>query len=131
MPDLPTGPIDHPAAWRGIELAERENLWTWSLTEPEVAELETAARAYLARNETIGEIAPDEFPLPSLGSNLLALRETLLHGIGFQLVRGLPVNRYDIRTSAAIFCGIGAHLGVARSQNAHPAFTPSSSRTTA
>lgn len=59
-----------------------------------------------------------DFPLRALSSKLAQLRETLVHGIGFHLLRGLPVGQYDMATSAAIFCGIGAHLGVARSQNA-------------
>ena len=33
-------------------------------------------------------------------------------------MRGLPTNSYDQSKAATIFCGIGAHLGSARSQNA-------------
>ena len=42
----------------------------------------------------------------------------MLHGIGFEVVRGLPVERYSQAFAATIFCGIGAYLGHARSQNA-------------
>lgn len=118
MPEAPDKQIDHPAAWRGKHLAADTERWTRILTPAEIAELETAAQAYLARHDTIGEMQPGDFPLPTLGPELLELCNTLLHGIGFQLVRGLPVDRYDIRTASAIFCGIGAHLGIARSQNA-------------
>jgi hypothetical protein len=48
----------------------------------------------------------------------VALLEALLHGRGFALLRGLPVARYTPQQRAAIFLGIGAHLGRARSQNA-------------
>ena len=34
------------------------------------------------------------------------------------MLRGLPVERYSQEMAAAIFCGIGAHLGSARSQTA-------------
>jgi hypothetical protein len=34
------------------------------------------------------------------------------------VLRGLPVDRLSQEVAAAIFCGIGAHLGRARSQNA-------------
>ena len=60
----------------------------------------------------------EDFPLPVLGRKLQSLRQDLMHGIGFRLIRGLPVEDYDIQTSATIFCGMGAHLGSARSQNA-------------
>jgi hypothetical protein len=49
---------------------------------------------------------------------LNALTDTLLHGTGIEVMRGLPTNSYDQRKAATIFCGIGAHLGSARSQNA-------------
>lgn len=46
------------------------------------------------------------------------LKQKLLHGIGFEVLRGLPVATYSHAFAAAIFYGIGAHLGSARSQNA-------------
>jgi hypothetical protein len=58
------------------------------------------------------------FALPSLGPQLSLLREELLHGRGFFLMRGLPVGSYSRLQAAAIFLGVGAHLGRARSQNA-------------
>ena len=42
----------------------------------------------------------------------------MLHGIGVEVLRGLPIAQYTPKTAATIFCGIGAHLGSARSQNA-------------
>lgn len=115
---LPPHRIEHPAAWHGAVLAEKSADWTWTLSASDIEELESAAAAYLTHHEVIEEITPAEFPLPTLSEKISNLRETLLHGVGFQLVRGLPVDRYDMRMSAAIFCGIGAHLGRARSQNA-------------
>ncbi|MEM9060020.1 MAG: TauD/TfdA family dioxygenase [Pseudomonadota bacterium] len=115
---LPPEHIDHPAAWLGAEIAERTGEWVWTLSEPEVSELEGAADAYLAAHETIGEMTPGDFPLPTLGGRLTEMRGELLHGTGFRLVRGLPVENYTIERCAAIFCGLGAHLGKARSQNA-------------
>lgn len=118
MPALPPQALDHPAAWYGKEMTQQPDRWIATLTPPEITELEQAASGYLSKNDTIGEMSQAEFPLPTLGPRLLQLRNTLLQGIGFQLLRGLPVERYDMRTAAAIFCGIGAHLGIARSQNA-------------
>lgn len=34
------------------------------------------------------------------------------------MIRGLPVANYSQKFAATIFCGVGAHLGSARSQNA-------------
>ena len=63
-------------------------------------------------------MTPDDFVLPSLRSKLAALRKTLIHGIGFEVIRGLPVEHLGEELASAVFVGIGAHLGGARSQNA-------------
>lgn len=117
-PSLPPERIDSPAAWRGADMAADPSIWLTELSEAEIAELEAAAAHYLSLGRDIGEISADAFPLPSLAPRLLKLRETLIGGRGFEVLRGLPVERYDQPTAAAIFCGIGAHLGSARSQNA-------------
>ena len=44
--------------------------------------------------------------------------DELLHGRGFALLRGLPVERWSIREAATAYFGIGSHFGSARSQNA-------------
>ncbi|GFR51077.1 hypothetical protein Agub_g13403, partial [Astrephomene gubernaculifera] len=63
-------------------------------------------------------LRPEQFPLPTLGPRLQALRSHLLHGPGFALLRRLPVERYSPLQCAASFLGLGAHLGSPRSQNA-------------
>jgi len=44
--------------------------------------------------------------------------DELENGRGFVVLRGLPVAHYSQQFAATVFCGIGAHLGSARSQNA-------------
>lgn len=114
IPDRLTG----PAAWTGSEIAARPDRWIKTLTAAEIAELEAAAEQYLQQGRDIGEITAEAFPLPSLAPQLQKLRETLINGHGFEVLRGLPTGRYTQEQAAAIFCGIGAHLGSARSQNA-------------
>lgn len=114
----PPGPIDIPSAWIGADMAAHPERWIVQLTAADIAEIEGAATAYLARTRDIGAIARKDFPLPRFGRHLAELRLTLMHGIGFQLLRGLPVAGYTQEFAATVFCGIGAHLGSARSQNA-------------
>jgi len=66
----------------------------------------------------IGEITAADFPLGGVAAHLADLRETLIHGVGVRVLRGLPIAGYSQEFAATIFCGIGAHLGTARSQNA-------------
>ena len=42
----------------------------------------------------------------------------MLSGVGLEVLRGLPIENYSQAFCATIFCGIGAHIGSARSQNA-------------
>ena len=53
-----------------------------------------------------------------LGPVLEAIREELLNGRGFVVIRGVPVDRYSRFQSALAFWGIGAYLGRPVSQNA-------------
>ncbi len=115
---LPPGPITGPSAWAGASMAAAPERWIRQLSAAEIAEIESAARAFLSRGTEIGQITQVDFPLPQFGATLARLKNTLLHGIGFELIRGLPVANYDVTFAAAVFCGIGAHLGSARSQNA-------------
>jgi hypothetical protein len=108
------------ACWYGAEWSAREHDWIWKLNDSEIAELEAAAKSWDASNPggDVEKIAIQNFELPSLMPKLLALREELIYGRGFALLHGLPVERYSERTAAVIFCGLGSHIGNARSQNA-------------
>lgn len=114
LPDVLTG----PAAWIGSDMQAQPDLWLLQLSSDDIAELEAAARHYLSLGRDIGEITQADFPLESFGVHLQELREKLIHGIGFEVIRGLPLSRYSQEMAATLFCGVGAHLGSARSQNA-------------
>ena len=108
-----------PAAWSGTEMATRTEAWQMHLTPAEITELEVAAGTFLATpSAQIATMTKQDFPLPTLGPTLLALRQELIRGRGFALLRGLPVTNYTEREAVTIFYGLGTHLGHARSQNA-------------
>jgi hypothetical protein len=113
----PPGPITGPSAWRGEELA-RSPAWTHTFSPSELSELHRALARVHARGLTLPEIGRDDFPLPTLGPRLEALRRELLHGRGFVLLRGLPMERYALEDAATLYWGIGAWFGRPRSQNA-------------
>lgn len=107
-----------PAAWYGSRWTGRDE-WVVRLAENDIDELEAAIAAWPARaHGAPAPLAAADFPLPNLGPRLAAIRDELLNGRGFSLVKGLPVRRWSRRDSAIAFMGIGAHLGRARSQNA-------------
>lgn len=105
------------AAWQGPQMAGRSD-WRIELTAAEVAELDAATNAALARGADMVTLAEPDFPLPRLGVRLRAIRHEILHGRGFVLLRGWPSEARSLAQSAMAFRGIGAHLGEAVSQNA-------------
>jgi len=111
--------VTDASAWRAPDITSLDAL---DLDRAHVAELEAAARRLVARGaaalRALPHLTAADFPLPTLAPRLAALRGELLDGRGFALVRGLPVARYSPIERAAIFLGIGAHFGRARSQNA-------------
>lgn len=107
-----------PSAWTGQDLETASEKWLVELTPAQIHDLESAARHFLSLGRDIGEITRSDFPLGAFAQHVANMRDKLLHGIGVEVLRGLPVATYSRETAAAIFCGIGAHIGSARSQNA-------------
>ncbi len=110
--------IDHPSAWLGDEMAASPDRWLVVLTPDQIAQLHAAADHFLKLDTDIGEMAAADFPLGSFADHLIGLRHKLIDGVGVEVLRGLDISQMSRKKAAAIFCGIGAHLGRARSQNA-------------
>eukprot|EP00039_Didymoeca_costata_P000500 m.45840 g.45840 ORF g.45840 m.45840 type:complete len:373 (+) comp10302_c0_seq1:193-1311(+) len=110
--------------WVGKDLENNRHDWELTLTQQMITNLEEAAAHCKAtknieNSSDLPIITPKDFPVSQdLKDILRHVHHKLLHGRGVQVFRGLPIHHYDISTAAIIFCGIGAHLGHARSQNA-------------
>jgi hypothetical protein len=105
-----------PQAWTGPAMVGRGE-WRHVLGDDEVAELDDAVRDAASRPVDLVGMRAADFPLPRLAGRLAAIRRHVLHGPGFFLLRGVPVECYTPLESAIAFRGIGAHLGEALSQN--------------
>lgn len=106
------------SAWYGPAM-QADRSWLEHFAPAEIAEIEAATRA-LADNPAVNMAAlrANDFPLPTLAPRLARLRHDILHGRGFALMRGLPVQRWARRETVIAFLGLGSHFGSARSQNA-------------
>ena len=109
--------VTGPSAWTGAEL-RRHDGWIYRLSAGEVAEIDVAVAAVRARGLELAQIARTDFPLPTFGAVLDRLRDEILNGRGFVLIRGLPVEGRPIEQNATAYWGIGAYFGNPRSQNA-------------
>ena len=117
-PSIPNSIITGPSAWMGKDMKKNKGVWLQQLSDKNIADLESAATYYLSLNKDIGEITRKDFPLGDFSDYLKSLQNKLLHGVGVEVLRGLPIKNYSREFIATIFCGIGAHLGKTRSQNA-------------
>jgi len=105
------------AAWYGPQTTYSSD-WLMPLEPSEITEIEAATIPLAAREADIAALTSADFPLPTLGPKLKArVADEVLAGIGFVLLRGLPVERWTMRQAATAFFGLGTHFGSARSQN--------------
>lgn len=107
---------DNPQAWYGPAL-ERRTDWIYQLTEQDLCQLDDAIHTADQAVDDLVNLRKEHFPIGSFAARLAELRHDLLHGRGFFLARGLPVERYNARQCAIAFLGIGHHLGEPVSQN--------------
>lgn len=110
-------PVSNAQAWLGADMARRKD-WIHAFTAEEVAELDSAVLHADQAIPDIMRIRRADFPLPRLAEVLARQRRELLHGRGFHLFRGVPVQRYSLRQSAIAYWGLSLYLGdEALSQN--------------
>ncbi len=114
FPPLQTG----KSVWYGPAMNHRKQEWMIALSPIEIVELEVAVKSFKESGKSIGEMGKSDFSLPIFGKKLTQLKAELINGIGFSLIKGLPLEKYSEKEAATIFYGIGTHLGNARSQNA-------------
>ena len=110
-------PIRDRSAWTVADL-ERDRSWDATLGAREIAELDAAIAGVESRGQPLLEITRNDFPLPTLAARLSAIPHELEHGLGFAVLRGLPVERYTMEQARIAIWGMGTYMGTAISQNA-------------
>jgi len=109
-------PIDVSAAWTGAELGSRTD-WIHVLTPAEIADIERVVASTRTRGIPREQLTREDVPFDALAPAIAAWRETLAHGRGFLLVRGLPVERMSFDDAVAAYWALGLHLGSPVPQN--------------
>lgn len=110
-------PIHHPSAWYADDMRRRQHEWVYSLSEGDVAELEATTAAAAATGKRVEDITLEDFPLPTLGPKLRALLREVTHGRGFQLLSGVPVERWTQEQAILAYWGMGLYWGQVRPIN--------------
>ena len=108
--------VECPSVWTGAEMLAQPT-WVVPWVPEQLAEMRAAALYFQALNLPLEQISPENFPLTQLKPFLASLLTELLHGRGFVLLRGIPVQDLGIELAAIIYMGLGVHLGTLRSSN--------------
>lgn len=114
---LPLERYDGPQNWYGRDMAQCANEWTHRWTAEEIAEIEAAFAKVDRCGLDILDIRSAEFPLPKVANRLAQIKRYVLHGPGFFMLRGLPIESWTNRQAAVAYWGMGMHIGQPCSQN--------------
>ena len=113
---VPLQPVADPAAWTAEQL-DADKGWIHQLNGEDIAELDSAIADLEKRIDTVMDIRPGDYTLPTLGPKLDAIADDIIDGRGLALIRGVPVARYSRQQAAIAFWCIGQHVGDPVSQN--------------
>ena len=114
---LPPQQNNH-TAWLGRDLFKHPTRWVTKLSSGHITELRNAAAKVLSAGIQFKEITRKAFALPSLEPILFGLKQELIDGRGFTLIRGLNIEEFTEKEIGIIIFGLGSYFGNARSQNA-------------
>ena len=109
--------ITGPTVWKAEDYQNNPDRWVHWLSEEEKAELGAVADAFIASGLPLTGISKDNFPLPTMSRLMEEIREDVLNGKGFNLMKGFPVREWGIDKSAVAYIGLGTYLGYFVSQN--------------
>lgn len=111
-------PLDDPAAWNAVDLAASPQRWTHVLSAVQCDEIAAAVANARASGRELLDLTAADFPAPTLAPLMYALRAELEGGVGFALLKGLPVQRLGEQGMRHALWGLGAHMGFPEPQDA-------------
>lgn len=109
-------PSSSPAAWLSADIRD-ENQWLYTLNNAQIEEIRSAIDIAKSRLKHTWALSTDDFPLPTLADDFDKWREQIDHGLGFQVIRGLPVDDWSLSDLELFFWCFGLHFGTPGVQN--------------
>ena len=110
-------PVAGPSLWTSADFEGKD--WIFQLEAEHLAEIEHALARIKRQGLRLGGFGKDEFGLPKLHEMVAEIREDIVSGKGFALIRGLNVDDYSVEDLELIYWGIGTYLGSGLGQNAN------------
>ena len=87
------------------------------MSRDEVQELIDALEFAKTQDKPLSEFTKEDFPLKNLSVAIQKWRDAVQHGMGVQVVRGLPVDEWQPEESEIVFWCLGLHMGRPGGQN--------------
>ena len=101
--------------WRGPEMMKRDD-WILPIPDDALDALDSAVAEAKARGEDSLSLNYDAFDLDPIREFGDEISEMLGDGVGFCLVRGIPVERYTLDDLKMLYLVLGAHMGIVSEQ---------------
>jgi len=117
MPAAPMQRVIDPAGWTPDDFGAVAT-WSYRISERDIGELAGAMTFVQRQGIAIEAVNRDCFPLDRLADVLRDVKRELTDGRGMVMIQGFPVDRFDRKTIATAYLGIGSYLGSTMSQNA-------------
>ena len=117
MFQLGESPVAGATAWKAPEFADPAPLYI-ALGDRERAAIDQIMAASPVKDAPFRDITRDMFSHPDLDGTLARVFAEITQGRGLAVLRGIPVERYDVADIERIYWGIGSHLGFGHSQSA-------------
>lgn len=113
---LLNNPVNHASVWKGADLQQRRD-WVSHYTAEELQEARTLATTVSDRYPVLEQIPVEDLHLPLLRAKLEAISDHLEKGIGFHLLKGLPVQEWSNAQSKTVFWVLARLAGFPESQD--------------
>ena len=109
--------IDHAAAWHAPEISSHDS-FSVEFSRAHVDALKDALMRWPYAVDQHDRISTDTFPLPDMTDAIAAWKNELNIGHGLVMLKGFPVDDFDLAELRLIYLGLGCHLGRPVSQSA-------------
>ena len=112
-------PVSLPSAWNGSYMSLHPEIWTYVLTDSDKKSFDAAIHHFEKFNISLYQLTIKNFPLSSeviqrINSWKIQLSEK---GIGFQLIKGVPVRKWTMKQCEIFFFALGKYLGIPGAQD--------------
>ena len=109
-PAVVGSPVIDPAGWYKEGISKNKK-WIYEFNQSEIDELSAAIDQFVKTDANLVMLKRSDFWLQNLSHVLADIRDELLYGRGFILLRGFPIEKFCKRGSALAFWAIGQYLG--------------------